>query len=86
MSRASRCEVGDRAEVASLAAAAMENDALRCGRNPQFETSQSQTDQSVSMDVAGKSRSSCKSTRSTYLHCTFSLGHIKTIVKSHFKS
>ena len=72
MSRASRCEVGDRVEVASLAAAAMENDASRCGRNPQFETSQSQTDQSVSMDVAGKSRSSCKSTRSTYLHCTFS--------------
>jgi len=86
MSRASRCEVGDRAEVALLAAVAMENDASRRGRNPQFETSQSQTDQSVSMDVAGKSRSSCESTRSTYLHCTFSLGHIKTIVKSHFKS
>ena len=86
MSRASRCEVGDRAEVASLAVAAMENDALRRGRNPQFETSQSQTDQLVSMDVAGKSHSLCESTRLTYLHCTFSLGHIKTIVKSHFKS
>jgi len=86
MSRALRCKVGNRAEVASLAAAAMENDASRRGRNPQFETSQSQTDQSVSMDVAGKSRSSCESTRLMYLHCTFSLGHIKTIVKSHFKS
>jgi len=37
MSRASRCEVGDRVEVASLAAAVIENDASRRRRNPQFD-------------------------------------------------
>jgi len=37
MSRALRCEVGDRAEVALLAAVVMENDASRRRRNPQFD-------------------------------------------------